>query len=128
MFTKVSLLILYLRIFKPSKGAKLMVWLGNGTIVPFYVTSLITFSVYCKPSQWPHSPIEYLAVQSGSKCGILQRNLFPIQGVFNILSDIYVLAIPIIFTWGLQLPLRRRIGICTIFLVGLLFDALSISM
>lgn len=126
MFTKVSLLVFYLRTFRPSKAARLMVWLGIGAIVPVYVTSLLTFSVNCKPTQWPLNPVEYLAVQRGSKRAALEKDLFIVQGVFSIVSDIYVLTIPIIFAWGLQLPLRRRIGICLIFLVGLLFDPLSI--
>jgi len=42
------------------------------------------------------------------------------QGIFNTMSDFYVLAIPLHMVWGLNLPLHRKVGVSAIFLAGLL--------
>ena len=43
-----------------------------------------------------------------------------IQGVFNVVSDFYLLLLPVPVVWNLQMPLRKKIGILTIFTTGLL--------
>ncbi|KAK7962962.1 uncharacterized protein PG986_003787 [Apiospora aurea] len=42
------------------------------------------------------------------------------QGFFSAFSDIYVLVIPIVVVSGLQLPLKKKIGLTGIFLTGLM--------
>lgn len=117
--------MLYLRIFRPVKVSNILIWVGIGTIVLFYIICIITTSVFCKLSQWSNTTnaAEFMAVQIQSKCNQPQLNLSAVQGVFSTASDIYVFIIPTMLVWGLQLPLQRRIGICAIFLIGLLFGS-----
>ena len=42
------------------------------------------------------------------------------RGVFAVLSDIYLLVIPIQMIFQLNLPFQRKIGISTIFMIGVL--------
>ena len=42
------------------------------------------------------------------------------QGGVNIGSDFYILCLPIAGVWKLQLPLKQKVGIMGIFLIGLL--------
>ena len=41
------------------------------------------------------------------------------QGVFSVVSDFYVITIPIIIVLRLNMPKNRKIGVGCIFLVGL---------
>ncbi|KAI2780489.1 hypothetical protein F4815DRAFT_470442 [Daldinia loculata] len=129
IFIKTSLLVLYLRIFRPSRAATITIWLGIGLIVTFYITAIITTAILCNPSQWPptSNPIEFAAAQGKGNCNQPQLHLSSVQGIFSTLSDFYVLVIPTALIWGLQLPLMRRVGIVAIFLVGLIGTGSSIA-
>ncbi|KAK0630534.1 hypothetical protein B0T17DRAFT_616176 [Bombardia bombarda] len=129
LFIKASLFVFYLRIFRPSTLANIMIWTGLVLVVLFYVICIITTSVFCNPTQWSNSTsqIDFLIKQGSSNCNHPQLNLSAAQGVFSTLSDIYLLSIPIIFISTLELPLRRKVGICGIFLVGLLATGCSIA-
>ncbi|CAF9938930.1 MAG: hypothetical protein HETSPECPRED_001426 [Heterodermia speciosa] len=39
-------------------------------------------------------------------------------GVFGVISDIYILGLPIPTTLKLNLPLRKRLGVIAIFMIG----------
>ncbi|KAI2467416.1 hypothetical protein F4781DRAFT_402319 [Annulohypoxylon bovei var. microspora] len=129
MLLKTSLLVLYLRMFRVDKTANILIWIGIILIVLFYSACIIGTSYLCRQSQWPSnaSPTEFLILQSQSGCNHPQLNLAAGQGVFSTVSDLYVLVIPINLIWGLRLPLRRRVGICSIFLVGLLATGCSVA-
>lgn len=43
-----------------------------------------------------------------------------VMAAFNVLSDFYLLAIPIPVVWKLQLPLRRKVGVIAVFMTGFL--------
>ena len=43
-----------------------------------------------------------------------------VSGVFNVITDFYVLILPISMVWHLQLSSKRKIGVIAIFLTGLL--------
>ena len=48
------------------------------------------------------------------------RTLGQIQGAVNVVSDFYLLVIPIHAVWTLQMPRRKRLGVIGIFMVGLM--------
>ncbi|OTA63680.1 hypothetical protein K449DRAFT_31357 [Hypoxylon sp. EC38] len=129
IFIKTSLLVQYLRIFRPSKIATGMIWIGIGVIVVFYIAAIITTAVFCDSSKWPatSNPIEFAAVQAGSRCNQPQLHLSSVQGIFSTVSDLYVLAIPTLLVSSLHLPIMRRAGIIALFLVGLIATGCSIA-
>lgn len=43
-----------------------------------------------------------------------------VQGAFNLVSDFYVLVIPMPAVWALQMPTKKKVGIIAIFMTGLL--------
>lgn len=59
-------------------------------------------------------------IQSESKCFRPQLKLSAAQGIFSTVSDFYVLALPIALTLSIQLNLKRKLGLCAVFLTGLL--------
>ena len=42
-----------------------------------------------------------------------------VSGIINVMTDFYVLILPIAMVWSLQLTTRRKIGVIAIFLAGL---------
>lgn len=123
MLLKTSLLVLYLRLFRTDRIMNVLIWTGIATIVVFYSVCIIATSIFCRSSQWPETtnPAEFLLLQAQSDCNGPQLNLASTQGVFSTVSDIYVLVLPIRLIWNLRLSQRRKIGICSILLVGLMF-------
>ncbi|OTB13230.1 hypothetical protein K445DRAFT_368672 [Daldinia sp. EC12] len=128
IFIKTSLLMLYLRIFRPSRTARAFIWLGIVLITTFYISNIISAAIFCNPSIWASTTnqIEFLGAVNFSGCRDPLRHISATQGVFSPVSDAYVLIIPIFLVSGLQLPRMRRIGIVTIFLIGLIATGSSI--
>ncbi|RYC59115.1 hypothetical protein CHU98_g7089 [Xylaria longipes] len=120
LFIKTSLLVLYLRIFKPARIARILIWIGILLITLFYLACIVISAIFCNPAQWSGhiGPVEFLELQARSNCNRPQLDLSAAQGIFSTVSDAYILVIPTILVSGLRLPLRRRIGICAIFLIG----------
>lgn len=113
VLAKISILYLYRSIFPGRKfriatnliGAFVLCW---GISVP-----LITiFS--CKPidGSWD--------ITFPSSC-INRRNLFIGFAVFNILADVFILALPMMEVWRLQMALRQKFMISGMFLLGGLY-------
>ncbi|MCJ1346583.1 hypothetical protein MMC31_004801, partial [Peltigera leucophlebia] len=50
-----------------------------------------------------------------------------VQGIFNIVSDFYVLVLPLPVVWKLQLPLRKKIAVSAVFMTGLLSVPLNLN-
>ena len=44
--------------------------------------------------------------------------LYLASAVFNMLSDMAMLSVPLYLIWNLQMSTRRKIGVCAIFLTG----------
>ena len=57
---------------------------------------------------------------SFEKCGHSTQYLALCQGVFGALSDVYLLVIPIQSVFQLQLPVKRKLGVSMIFLIGIM--------
>ncbi|MCJ1477408.1 hypothetical protein MMC13_006079 [Lambiella insularis] len=77
---------------------------------------MIVYIELCAP-HGGQSQLDYLAAISAAQCE--NQNLSIAVGVFNILSDFYILCIPLPAIWSLQMPRRRKIGVSAIFLTGI---------
>jgi hypothetical protein len=115
LFVKSTLLVLYLRLFRPSRKANIMIWGGIGACVLFYTIAIAVVLSYCTPATriLPTSPDVLI-------CGQKQLNVSVGMGVFSTITDFYVLTIPISLVVELRLPLKRKFGVSAIFLTGLL--------
>jgi len=117
IFVKVSLLVLYLRIFKPSDRARIMIWAGIVFIVLFYTACVIAAVViYVPPRSEPNG---WISLRPASVYTAL-LNIVAVQGFIGILTDFYILFIPMHMVLGLHLPLGRKVGVCAIFMTGLI--------
>jgi hypothetical protein len=129
LLLKASILVLYLRIFQADKTSKVLIWGGIILITLFYIVCIVLTSYFCRSSQWPKNidPIQFLMLQEKSDCNKRQLDLAAVQGIFSTVSDLYVMIIPVNMIRRLQVPLRRKLGISGIFLLGLLATGCSIA-
>ncbi|KAL8870385.1 MAG: hypothetical protein Q9198_007641 [Flavoplaca austrocitrina] len=113
---KLSLFLLFLEIFGTLRWLRLLVYLGivvNGII---YLAITIAMAASCAPKHG-YTKFDYLSAITADKCARNDYlNTWP--GLFNILSDFYLLILPLPAVWGLQLPTRKKLGICGMFLTG----------
>lgn len=116
-FIKLSLFLLYLRLFKPNKFTRWLVYGGIITFGLFYSATIVGNSVIAMPTPGqPNDNLAWLlrAIQAGDKLSIISI----VQSVFSILSDIYLLVIPIQMIFQLHLSLGRKIGVSSVFMIG----------
>lgn len=78
----------------------------------FYIATTIALFVQSTPP-----PGGSLHQQFGAKGDEIWATRLVI-GYFNILSDVYILLLPIFGVISLQLPRRRKIGVTFIFMTG----------
>jgi hypothetical protein len=117
MFVKLSLLLLYNRLFRPAKSIRIPIWLGIVVITMFYMICNILTLVFCLPRSGEGG---WGAIKYTERCGTQYLKLTTGQGVFSVASDFYVLFIPVGTIMRLQLSLKKRIGVTSVFLSGLL--------
>jgi hypothetical protein len=113
---KLALFWLYVRLFKPSIRTRHLVYAGIVVVVLFYVSSLASALALCLPRAgqggWT-SPATLL------RCEKPMQNLSSVQGIFNAISDFYVLALPLQLVWQLKMSSSRKLGVSAIFMTGL---------
>ncbi|MCJ1284572.1 hypothetical protein MMC26_003905 [Xylographa opegraphella] len=111
-FIKISILMLYFRLFKVVGVVK---WLIYGTIVYIilYTTvgDLITIFA-CRPLNKLWDGLPYGWCMSTAAVGLTLASL-------QITADVFVLAIPVPVVLGLQLPLKHKMGVMSIFGAGI---------
>ncbi len=114
-FAKLALFLLYLRIFSCNRAIKIAIYLGIIVNFLFYAATTIFFGVGCV--RRPNT--SWLGTALTARChSTLDMNYA--QGIFGIVSDLYIFILPFPPLWKLQLPLRKKVGICAIFLAGLM--------
>ena len=97
---KLSLLLLYLRVFTPDKISRYFIYFGMCFCAVAY-TVLMFLNVF--------SDVETVIV----------ANKF--LGVVNFASDIYILCVPIAAIWKLQLSPKNRLGMMLLFMTGAMY-------
>lgn len=116
MFTKLSLLLLYLRIFRPSRWIRVCFWIGTIFNIVLYLGSMIGYAAACvkRPNE------TWFEDQTSDRC---LRDTAPagwVLGIAGLLSDIYLFVLPIPAVWQLQMPRKRKIAVTLLFAVALL--------
>ncbi|KAF2994777.1 hypothetical protein E8E14_003818 [Neopestalotiopsis sp. 37M] len=124
MSVKLSLLLLYNRLFRPAKSIQIPTWLGIVVITMFYMICNILTLVFCLPRPGEGG---WGAAKYTERCGTQYLKLTTVQGVFSVASDFYVLFIPVGTIMRLQLSLKKRIGVTSVFLSGLLACGVSMA-
>ena len=116
MFVKLTILALYYRIFQPSRWARILIWAGMMSITVFYLISVIAVLSQCVPGP---SETWLFKVPTGA-CPTVQVRLSLGVGIFGLVSDVYILVIPLWQISHLSLAPKRKFGLVVVFLTGLL--------
>ena len=114
---KLSLFLHLLEVFGTLPWLRLLVYLGIVVTGLVYFSLMIVIAVSCSPKHG-YTKFDYLSAIAGPQCARNDyHNTWP--GLFNIMSDFYLLVIPLPAVWGLQLPRTKKLGISAMFLTGL---------
>ncbi|KAK8074425.1 hypothetical protein PG997_009088 [Apiospora hydei] len=124
LFTKTSLLALYFQVFRPSRLARSFIWFGITVISIMYIAVTVAMLAYMLPRPGDGG---WGSMANTQRMGIPSRIIDLTQGFFGAFSDIYVLVIPIVVVSGLQVPLKKKIGLTGIFLTGLISCGYSVA-
>ena len=118
LFMKLSFLIYFLQIFGPKPGLRWSIFIGAFIITTLYISGIITFFVLSTPRPGVTFAEQYMMFASRQTSPVLNTTIA--IGYFNVLSDLYVLVLPISGVMGLNLPRKRKFGVVLIFMTGLL--------
>ncbi|KAL8766790.1 MAG: hypothetical protein Q9209_006529 [Squamulea sp. 1 TL-2023] len=112
---KLSLFFLYRQIFAPKQYLQYLIWGGIAVTGLFYWSSTVIAVALCAP----RGNETYIMAFATARCGATKQ-LAVASGVFNVLSDLYLLVIPVPATLALHLPRRKKIGLLILFATGIL--------
>ncbi|KAF7503777.1 hypothetical protein GJ744_003269 [Endocarpon pusillum] len=113
MFTKLSILLHYMKLFVPNRRGGVF-WANQVLIYVnglFYIAAVVALIFQCIPRARISNP------SLPGQC-INVHLSFLISGIFNLLSDFFILIFPLWAIWHLQMPLKRKFGASIVFAAG----------
>lgn len=119
---KLSVLILYLQIFSVLNWLRNAAITGMVLITAFHIAISVAFAVMCSPTTGS-GQLDFLSALISETC-TRSRIIIVVQGIGNVVTDFYLLILPLPAIWTLQMPLRRKLAVSAMFLVGLSYAIL----
>ncbi|KAL9135281.1 MAG: hypothetical protein Q9175_003530 [Cornicularia normoerica] len=114
---KISLLLLYYRLFSPSRRFRMAVYATAVIVVAWWIAVLFADIFQCVPVQafWD------FRVNNHKTARCMDTVTFSIgTGVSNLVTDIMVLSLPLPMVWSLRTNQMQKITLTGIFLLGFL--------
>lgn len=109
---KLSILFLYLELFRTSKIFRRFIWTMVALNVIFAIVFMVLFNSNCKKVSDSWDP-----VYSQTRCRLLAKE--EIASVASTLGlDFLVVVAPIPVVWKLQMPVRNKVAVCGMFSLG----------
>lgn len=116
MVTKLAILMLYRRIFIPPRWGVFDTTLRalECIVILFYISTSIAKFCQCspRPKIWNQ--------QLPGKC-LNINNLLNTSGMFNFITDVLILLIPVKSVWKLHMKKKKKLQIVAIFTVGAMY-------
>ncbi|KAF2742747.1 hypothetical protein M011DRAFT_255856 [Sporormia fimetaria CBS 119925] len=112
-FTKFSILLLYLRLLVPTHWSPL--WVVNHIIIAI---SAMFYASITLAKIWQCSPREKTWDDNTPGTCINLPLLLQVSGLFNTISDVLILLVPIKPVSTLRVSWWKKVGICGIFTIG----------
>lgn len=112
-FTKFSILLMFLRIFVPVPTPKnkisIAVWFVIWFNLLYCIALVLTVLLQC------------VGQKNGPKHNCINTYYLVISAsTINAITDIVMLIIPLVAVWNLQMPMRRKLGVSSVFAAGML--------
>ncbi|KFA70259.1 hypothetical protein S40285_07894 [Stachybotrys chlorohalonatus IBT 40285] len=120
--TKFSLFALFLRLFSPLPRIRAMIWAGIVFTAVSYTALFAAWLAYSVPSNgnWT-DPVFFASVGEATPAVSVALS------AVSILTDFYVLAVPLLAVSGLNLTKGRKVGVSALFATGLLACAFCVA-
>jgi hypothetical protein len=118
---KLSYLWFYLRIF-PQEAFRKWVWICMGLVGGYWLGSMLQIFLICTPFAMNWNPMI-----PGGHCASYNVAFVTI-GIFNMLTDLIIMFLPIPFIRKLQMAIGTKLGLVAIFGIGLLCVLVRIAL
>lgn len=115
LMAKLSLFILYMRLFEQDKRTRILTWVGIVSCTMYYIFELVFALVLCSP--WPGE--NHIAPYLSGRCTLMRVYGNGIS-LLNVVSDIYLVFIPIPVVRRLHMSRGKKIRVCSVFMLGIL--------
>lgn len=113
-FAKLSLFMLYYRLFEPQKVIRHAIFFGITISFIVFFGHMTVYGILCAPEVG--HPWDLTVAEKCSRSLVIEFVL----GVANLALDTFLLILPIPVILPLRLSVKKRIGVLAIFMVGLL--------
>ncbi|KAI4286863.1 MAG: hypothetical protein L6R35_003883 [Caloplaca aegaea] len=113
-FIKLSVFLMYLQLFHPFPWARRMAWLGITVTGLFYFSVTVARIALCAP----RGGDSYIEAFSTARCHSTKK-VGIASGSFNVVSDIFLLALPVPCVWKLSLKRKQKMGVIAGFMTGI---------
>lgn len=119
LFTKIALLSILIRIFKPYKGKILFIYILLGALTVYYIIAEGIKLGMCQPVSafWTQDPNAFCLDQQAALVA---------DSVISVVTDLIILILPLPLTWSLQMPLSKKLRVIGMLSAGGLATAFSI--
>ncbi|KAL9037606.1 MAG: hypothetical protein Q9214_005629 [Letrouitia sp. 1 TL-2023] len=113
--TKISILLLYRRIF-PIWKLRYIAWTVGIFIFAYSFAAVFLAIFRCHPIRAIWNPLVK------AHCDNTNATIL-VMAIFNVVTDVIVLVLPMPVVWGLQLPKTRKFQVMAVFLLGSLYES-----
>ena len=113
IFIKLAFFWSYKRIFQPKKAMRWLCYGGAFVCTSLYIAAFFHDLFQCIPVQKDYNskiPGHCLPAGVGGS----------VTAIFNVISDFYILVLPLPFVWSLQMKLHRKLRLMALFGLGAL--------
>lgn len=113
---KLSILLLWKRLFGRIRSfarfCSIMIWVITAWSIAFFFATLFQCGTRWT---WNWAPIFIFLTQCSDTL-----NMLTVFTATDVLTDFIIMFMPVPIIWKLQMPLRKKLGVTSIFMVGLL--------
>jgi hypothetical protein len=109
---KASLCLSYGRL-NPNRFYRITVWVTLFVIVGAYTSIFFSLLFACRPIAASWNPL----LQPVAEC-INRGAIYIATAVIGIITDVLLIALPVPTIWGLQMPMKQKVGLTIMFGVG----------
>ena len=114
-FTKTSILFLIARVFAPHRKAVLITRALISVMVFYYVPAFFIKLFRCNPIRKNWSP------ETEGKCIATKYSILFADCIISIITDLVILLLPLPLVWKLQISLRRKLKVMSVFAGGIVY-------
>lgn len=113
LFIKLTFFLLYMKLFEPLKRMRIAIWIG-GTLSTVFYTVIVILTFYFSTPR----PGETFATHVTTSLQAKEQLLSVPFAAISLFFDFYVLILPIVGVWQLQMSNRRKFAVALVFMTG----------